>query len=76
MGLRETLGGQLESVLNDLVDKHLKTLSTDKLKQEAHELIDGLIDKHVAGLLDGLAEKLKKDVIDKIDGEKDYVEPA
>jgi hypothetical protein len=71
MGLREELGGKLETALNKLVDEKLQGVSTESLKAEAHKLIDGLIDKHIGGLLTGLADKLKKDVIDLIDGEDD-----
>lgn len=60
MGLREELGGKVEEALNKLVDEHL---SAEKLTP----LIVGLIDTQVAKL----REMLKKDVIDKIDGQDD-----
>lgn len=71
MGLREELGGKVEAALNKLVDEKLKTISVDALKAKAHEELDKLIDKHVGDVLNGLGEKLKKDVIDLIDGEDD-----
>lgn len=71
MGLREELGGKLEAALNKLVDDKLKEVSLDQLKAEAHKQVDALVDKHLGGVLDSLAEKLKKDVIDLIDGEDD-----
>lgn len=71
MGLREELGGKLELALNKLVDEKLATMTADGLKTEAHKLVDGLIDKHIGDVMTGLADKLKKDVIDLIDGEDD-----
>ena len=71
MGLREELGGKLEAALNKLVDEKLGALSLEALKVKAHEEIDKQIDKLGADLLQKLGEKLKKDVIDLIDGEDD-----
>lgn len=71
MGLREEMGGKLEDVLNKLVDEKLKGVSLDALKAKVHEEINALIDKHLGSVVDGLAERLKKDVIDLIDGQDD-----
>lgn len=71
MGLREELGGKLELALNKLVDEKLKDVSLDKVKAELHEQVDKLVDKHLGGVIEGLGERLKKDVIDLIDGEDD-----
>lgn len=71
MGLREELGGKLEAVLNKIVDEKFADLSLDALKAKAHEELDKQIDKLGQNLLAQLAEKLKKDVIDLIDGEDD-----
>lgn len=71
MGLREELGGKLEAALNKLVDEKLADVSLDALKAKAHEELDKLVDKHLGGIVQGLAERLKKDVIDLIDGEDD-----
>lgn len=71
MGLREELGGKIEAVLNKLVDEKLKTLDIAVIKAEVHKHTDALLDGYVAGVLDGLGEKIKKDVIDLIDGEDD-----
>ncbi len=74
MSLRETLGGKVEEALNKIVDEKLKGLSLDKIKAELHEQLDQIIDKHLAGVIDGLGDKLKKDVIDLIDGQDDIVQ--
>lgn len=71
MGFREEYGGKLEEALNKAIDENLPKLSLDKIKAELHEQVDKLVDKHVGGLVEGLGEKLKKDVIDLIDGEDD-----
>lgn len=63
MGLRETLGGKVEEVLNGLVDK----IDADSIKVKLHAEVDKMVDKYVADV----KEKLKADVIDLIDGEDD-----
>ena len=73
MGLREELGGKLEAALNKLVDDKLGGLGKDMLKAEGYKLVDSLVDKHYDNLLAGLGDKIKKDVIDMIDGEDDIV---
>lgn len=71
MGFRETYGGAAEQMLNDLVDKHLKDLSSDKIKEELHKVVDKLVDEHVGEIVGKVAQKLKAEVIDLIDGEDD-----
>jgi hypothetical protein len=65
MGLRESLGGQLEDVLNGLVDKHL---DSKELSEKIAKEIAKLIEKYVG---DDLKHKIKADIIDLIDGEDD-----
>lgn len=71
MSLRKTYGKILEEKLNELVDNNLKDLSTAEIKAELHELTDKLVDKHLAGIIDGLGEKLKANFIDMINGVDD-----
>lgn len=69
--IRKALGGKVEEALNALVDAKLKDVSLDSIKAKAHEELDKLLDKHIGDLVTNLGEKLKKDVIDLIDGEDD-----
>lgn len=71
MGLREELGGKLETALNKLVDEKMSTLGKEMLKEKAMELAVKLVEDNYEKLMTGLADKLKKDVIDLIDGEDD-----
>lgn len=71
MGIRAEYGGKLEAVLNKLVDEKVATLGKEALKSEGYKLVDSLVEKNYEKILGGLAEKLKKDVIDLIDGEDD-----
>ncbi len=71
MGLREELGGKLETALNKLVDEKLSGLGKETLKTEGYKLVDSLIEKYYDKLIAGLADKVKKDVIDLIDGVDD-----
>lgn len=71
MDLRKDLGGKLEDALNKIVDEKLKGISLDGIKAELHKQLDTLVDKHLGSVVEGLGEKLKKDVIDLIDGEDD-----
>ncbi len=65
MDLRKDLGGQLEEVLNKLVDEHLSAAAL-------MPLVEGLIN----GQVGKIKEQIKKNMIDKIDGEVDYVPPV
>lgn len=71
MGIREKLGGALEEKLNEAVDKAVENLDLDGLKSTIHEKIDALIDEKIKGLVEPLANKLKANVIDLIDGTDD-----
>ena len=71
MGLREELGGKLEDTLNKLVDEKLKGVSLDAIKAKLNEELNKLVDKHLGEVVNGLADRLKKDVIDLIDGQDD-----
>ena len=64
MGIRETYGAMLETVLNAAVDKHL---NADLIKEQLHKSVDEMVDKHLADV----RHKLKAEVIDLIDGEDD-----
>lgn len=71
MGLREDFGGKIEEALDKIVDEKLGAVSLDLIKTKLHELLDAQIDKLGVDLLKNLGEKLKKDVIDLIDGQDD-----
>lgn len=60
MGLREDMGGKVEDVLNKLVDEHL---SAEKLMP--------LLVAVLAPKIAELKQKIKADVIDRIDGVDD-----
>lgn len=64
MGFRETYGQIVEDYLNKWVDENL---DAETIKAELHKKVDEFVDANFAGL----KEKLKKDVIDLIDGEDD-----
>ncbi len=72
--LRKEIGGQLENVLNKLLDENFKNVGKEFLKMEITKITNGLIDKHYGGLLGGFYDKAKA-LVDKIDGEAD-VAPA
>lgn len=60
MGLRETLGGQLEAALDAAVDKNLSA-----------EMLTPLVLDLLNKQLEGIKHKIKADIIDLIDGEDD-----
>lgn len=64
MGLRETYGQLIEDLLNAAVDKYL---DADNIKKEINQMVDKFVNEN----LENIKQKLKAEVIDKIDGEDD-----
>ena len=64
MGLRERLGGMAEAALNDAIDD----LNIDKLLDEQLEKLKEVVKKEIN---QALIEKVKANIIDKIDGQDD-----
>ena len=64
MGLRETYGQLIEDLLNAAVDKYL---DADNIKKEINIMVDKFVNENI----DNMKQKLKAEVIDKIDGEDD-----
>jgi len=64
MDFRKTYGGMVEDALNIAVDKYL---DAGELKALLNKEVDKFVDEKLAGIKD----KLKRDVIDLIDGEDD-----
>jgi hypothetical protein len=71
MGIKEQVLGGLEAAVSKAVRDNLGDLSVDKLKEEAHKMVDKLIDEQIGDKLDGLAERIVANLVDKIDGEDD-----
>lgn len=65
MGLRETIGGMAEDALNKAIDK---ALGQGDLVEKVIDMIRPELKKLIG---EGLAEKIKANWIDQIDGEDD-----
>jgi len=71
MGIRESLGGALEEKLNAAVDKAVAELDLSTIANSLKAKIDELINDNAKALIEPLADKLKANVIDLLDGEDD-----
>jgi hypothetical protein len=69
--IKQKILDEIEAAAKDFVETNLADFSKEKLKSELHALVDKFVEEKVGDKLDGLADRLTANVIDRINGRDD-----